>query len=547
MSALPAPDPAPVLEVRGLTKSYPGTRALADVSLAFPGGQVSALVGRNGAGKSTLVKILSGALRPDAGEVRIDGAPVVLRSPADARGLGIATVHQELSLVPGLTVAENVLFGRFPRRGGLARAAIDWRRLYEDAARLLETMDVRLDPRAIVAPLPLAQRQMIEIARAVSSGARAVLFDEPTAGLARAEAATLFRLVRGLAARKVALVYVTHQLGELAEIADTVTALRDGKVAATIPARDISSSALVAMMYGGASAPGPAAPAPVRAAPSAPAEPAADRAAEAPPVLEVEGLGIEGVLRDVSFTLGQGEILGIAGMLGSGRTELLMALFGARRADRGRILVRRAPGAPERQGEGEDIGGWTRLGAPTLSPARMRGLGIALVPEDRKTQGLVLGMSVLDNLCLASLGSVARRGVITRSRQRRAAAPVARELDLVAPDLDAPVGVLSGGNQQKVALGKWLLREPRVLLCDEPARGVDVRAKGQLFEALRSLSRRGIASIVVSSELEELLEVCHRILVLRRGALHGAHRPADLTLDRLVALCMESGAPARTA
>ena len=543
--------------------SFPGTRALDSVTLAFPAGSVSALIGRNGAGKSTLVKLLSGALRPTEGEVLVDGARVELRSPGYARSLGIATVHQELSLVPGLSAAENVLLGRFPRRGGLARAAIDWRRLYDETARILSGMDVRVDPHTLVARLPLAQRQMIEIARAVSSGARAVLFDEPAAGLARAETRTLFRLVRGLAGRGVAVVYVTHHLGELQEIADTVTALRDGKVAATIPAREISSAALVAMMYGegaagaahGVGASGAGVAQDMVTAPAA-AERAGDQGGGALPVLEVEGLGVAGVLHDVSFVLRPGEILGIAGMLGSGRTELLMALFGARRADRGCILVRGARNGGA--GSGEWRGGAAgarsrgdlpevRLAAAAASPVRMRALGLALVPEDRKTQGLVPGMSVLDNLTLASLSRTARRGVITASRQRRAALPVAQALDLVAPDPRAPVSILSGGNQQKVVLGKWLLREPRVMLCDEPARGVDVRAKGQLFEALRAMGGRGISSIVVSSELEELLEVSHRILVLRRGTLCGEYRPGDLTLDRLVALCMESGEAARTA
>jgi ribose transport system ATP-binding protein len=536
---------SPVLETRGLSMTYPGTRALDGVTLAFGAGRVSALVGRNGAGKSTLLKILSGALRPSAGEVRIDGARVDLRSPAEARAHGIATVHQELSLIPGLSAAENVLLGRFPRRRGLARAAIDWRRLDEEAAEILAGMDVRVDPRAIVARLPLAQRQMIEIARAVSSGARAVLFDEPTAGLARAETLTLFRLVRGLAERGVAVVYVTHHLGEIAEIADTVTAVRDGKVAATIPAREISAAALVAMMYG-EDAPDARAQA-FGSAAAGETTPAAARGDRTLPVLEVEGLALAGVLHDVSFMLMPGEILGIAGMLGSGRTELLMALFGARPAERGRILVRGASdgasGPVARSAPLSEV----RLDATSCRPARMRALGLALVPEDRKTQGLVMGMSVLDNLCLASLSRTARRGVITRSRQRTAALPAVKDLDLVAPDLAAPVGVLSGGNQQKVVLGKWLLRDPRVLLCDEPARGVDVRAKGQLFEALREMSRRGIASILVSSELEELLEVSHRILVLRRGTLSGEHRPGDLTLDRLVALTLESGGTARSA
>ena len=533
---------APALETRLLSKTYPGTRALDRVSLTFEGGRVAALVGKNGAGKSTLVKILSGAVRPSGGEILLEGRSASFLSPADAKTAGIATVHQELSLVPGLSVAENILFGRFPKRRGLAAAAIDWRRLNETASGMLSAIGARLDPRETIAGLSLAQQQVVEIARAVHAEARVVLLDEPTSGLSRSEVEMLFRLVRTLAGRGVAVVYVTHRLSELGEIADTVTAFRDGRHVGTIPASEASPGRLVELMFGetatgatgspvqpgsqdrqaggysGSRAESESATESGAGGPGAPA---------APPALEVRGLTLAGRLHDIAFTLARGEILGIAGMLGSGRTELLTAIFGALRADGGEIVV-------------HGPGGARTLRAARAAPGLMRSLGVALVPENRQVQGLVTRMSVLDNICLASLGRISRGGVITRFLQRRAAAPLVRDLAISAPSLDVPISALSGGNQQKVVIAKWLARTPRVMLFDEPTRGIDVRAKAQVFGILKSLSETGIGSIVVSSELEELLEVCHRILVMRHGRIVGEASPEKLSLDRLLSLCMET-------
>jgi ribose transport system ATP-binding protein len=550
---------APVLETRLLGKTYPGTRALDRVSLAFEGGRVAALVGRNGAGKSTLVKILSGAVPPSDGEVLLDGRSAVFRSPGDAKDAGIATVHQELSLVPGLSAAENILFGRFPRRRGLAAAAIDWRKLNETASQMLSAIGVPIDPRETVSRLSLAQQQVLEIARAVHAEARVILLDEPSSGLSRSEVEMLFRLVRTLAGRGVAVVYVTHRLAELAEIADTVTAFRDGRHVGTIPASEASPARLVELMFGetapgspgsqdrqaggafgtraalesatASGAEGPVAAAEPRAeSPAAPAPTASRPPAGAPavsPALEVRGLTLAGRLHDIAFTLGRGEILGIAGMLGSGRTETLSTIVGALRADGGEIVVHGPAGV-------------RTLPASRTTPRIMRSLGVALVPENRQVQGLVAGMSVLDNICLASLGRIARGGVITRALQRRAAAPLVRDLEISAPSLDAPVSALSGGNQQKVVIAKWLARSPRVMLFDEPTRGIDVQAKAQVFGILRGLAASGIGSIVVSSELEELLDVCHRIVVIRHGRIVGEASPEGLSLDGLLSLCMEA-------
>lgn len=513
-----------VFETVQLTKIYPGTLALDAVSLSFPPGKVSVVIGRNGAGKSTLVKILSGVIQPTAGEILLDGATLTLRSPSQARARGIATVHQELSLLPGLSVGENVLFGRLPRRSGLPSGLIDWRRLYQEARSILEGLDVHLNVRAPVASLSLAERHMVEVARAVSSRPRVVLFDEPTAGLGLAETRTLLHLTRRLARGGVTVLYITHRLGEILEIADTVSVLRDGRLAATIPPSEATSRKLVELMYGEAPADDEVMPVEAKSLRESRAAPGSG--GDSDTVLEVDGLAYRNVLRGVSFRLHAGEILGIAGMLGSGRTELLMGLFGGLRADSGRVTL------PPRRS----------MSASACRPSLMASFGLALVPEDRAMLGLVSGLSTLDNVCLANLRRLGTAGFLSRTKQRRAVAPLLQDLGVVAADLDAPVTVLSGGNQQKIVLGKWLIGEPRILLCDEPTRGIDVRAKRQVFDILKSASRKGVASIVVSSELEELIELCDRILVLRGGTISAEVDGRGITLDRLFALCMEPSA-----
>lgn len=487
------------LEVRGITKEYPGTKALDDVSLGFAGGQVHALLGKNGAGKSTLVKIIAGSTRPSSGQLLVDGQPVDLRSPQDAFARGIATVYQEMSLVPELTVAENILFGRLPTRGPF----IDWPQVLTRAQAVLGAMNVDIDVRTKVGRLSVAQQQVVEIAKAMSFNPSVLLLDEPTSALAHGETESLFALVRTLASRGVAIVYISHRLQELKQIADVMSVLRDGKFIGTRSMEGATPASIAQMMFGDT---------PPSAPPSAP--PSGGKIA-----LEVRNLGRSGVFHDVSFQLGAGEVLGIAGMLGSGRTQLLMSLFGARPTDAGEILI-----------DGQVVRG--------ASPGKMKRLGMALAPEDRKRQGLVQMMSIQNNAVLASLDALGSNGFISESRQDALVAGNVRDLQIKASSTRHAVASLSGGNQQKVVLGKWLNTKPKVMLFDEPTRGIDVEAKGQIFSIIRDLSGQGIASIFVSSELEELFEVCHRILILRSGHITGEVRPAETTMEQLLEHCM---------
>lgn len=495
------------LEVRDVRKVYPGTVALDGVSIGFTAGEVHALIGKNGAGKSTLVKILAGAVQPTSGRLFVAGDEVRLHSPADAFRKGIATVHQELSLVPEMTVGENILLGRAPVRwGGLK---LDRRATLERAKAILESLNVRLDVTAKVSRLGMASRQMVEIAKAMSGQPRVLMLDEPTSALAQEETSSLFELIRKLTATGVTVLYISHRLQELPEIAHRVTALRDGRLIGTVPIAEATPSVLAQMMFGDLVEKTRPAAAPV----------------ERRPVLEVRRLSRAGKLRDITFTLHAGEVLGIAGMVGSGRTELLRAICGADRFDSGQVIV-----------DGRVVA------RPT--PMRMKRLGVGLTPENRKEEGLVLDLSVRENVCLANLRRWATCGVLSRRGQREATQATVRDLAIAVGDPERRVGVLSGGNQQKVVVGKWLNTEPRVLLFDEPTRGIDIHAKQQIFQIVSDLSRKGIASIFVSSELEELLDVCHRILIMQGGAMVGEVNAEGLTLKELFERCL---APASVA
>ena len=493
--------PKPIqLEARGIRKEYPGTVALKDVRVRFEGGKVHALIGRNGAGKSTLVRILAGSTQPTAGQVLLDGEPVALRSPGDAFQRGIATVYQELSLVPGLSVAENILLGRMPRSRG---PFIDWTAAAERARAVLATMDVEMDVDELVGRLGFAQQQTVEIAKAMSFRPSVLMLDEPTSGLARHETRSLFRLVRQLAEQGVAILYISHRLQELGEIADRVTVLRDGDHVATVEMAETSAEEIVHYMFGE----------------TVQKERPADLLAGREPILQVRGLSRGEEFQDVDLTLHRGEILGIAGMLGSGRTELLKAVFGALPFDRGEIL-------------------FSERTCRKVSPPEMKDLGLGFAPEDRKQEGLVQTQSIRSNLCLASLDRISRRGFLSRRRERRLIREQVDRLHIKAPDVEEAVSSLSGGNQQKVVVGKWLGTALQVLLLDEPTRGIDLQAKQQIFQLMWDLSRQGIAILFVSSELEELVEVCHRILVMKHGRIQQEIRPENTTADQLFVQCM---------
>ncbi len=499
---------AALLETVGIRKEYPGTVALDDVSVRFEGGKVSALLGKNGAGKSTLVKILAGTLQPTAGEIRLNGKPVRFSSASDAFSHGIATVYQEMSLIPGLTIAENILLGRMPKRWG----CIDWPKARATARGLLAEMGAAMDVTRRVAELGVAQQQVVEIAKAMSFRPTVLLLDEPTSALARHETEMLFGVIRRLAAGGVAVIHITHRLQELSRIADSVTVLRDGKLAGCTDFKATNNAEIVRMIFGE----------------GVPQQAGSGGQVAGEVLLEVRGLSRRNKLRDINLMVHRGEILGIAGMVGSGRTELLRAIFGADPFDAGEILL-----------EGK------RVAAGSIR--RMKRLGTALIPENRKEQSLVLGHSVRANLCLASLDSIGRFGLITSAWEGAVTRRYVKQLAIKLADIGLPIASLSGGNQQKVVVGKWLNTKPRVLLFDEPTRGIDLQAKQQIFQIMRDLSRDGLGCIFVSSELEELVEVCHRVLIMKEGRITEEVDPAHVGVEELVRRCMEETSAGRAA
>lgn len=493
------------LQTVNLRKEYPGTVALDDVSVRFEGGKVNALIGKNGAGKSTLVRLLAGAERPTAGEILVDGQTVCLRSPGDAFHQRIATVYQELSLVPHLSVAENILLGRLPRKSGaIKRCVIDWDKAHRRAQGILTDMQVDLDTRAPASGLSVAEQQVVEIAKGMSFDPAVVMLDEPTSALAQHETERLFALIRRLAERGVAIIYISHRLQELPRIADTVTVLRDGRFIDSVPIDQATPQRIIEMMFGQV----------------VPRHRPDDLKPGGDTVLEVRNLNKADAFQDISFSLKRGEVLGIAGMLGVGRTELLKAIFGVDPPDSGEIQV------------GDHV-----TTAPT--PEKMKTLGLAFTPEDRKTEALVQVLSISANMWLAGLSSVGGLGLLTGGTERRTAQKLADELQIKLSDIDAPVSSLSGGNQQKVVVGNWLNTSPRIILFDEPTRGIDVQAKQQIFQIAWELSRRGVGTVFVSTELEELVEVCHRILVMKSGRLVDEVNPDAITADELYVKCME--------
>ncbi|MDQ3466702.1 MAG: sugar ABC transporter ATP-binding protein, partial [Chloroflexota bacterium] len=474
---------APPLTVaaHGITKSFPGVRALQDVSLEVRRGEIHALVGENGAGKSTLMKILYGVYQPDAGTILLDGEATTIPSPHAAQQLGISMVHQELNLIPALDVARNVFLGREPTRG---LGVIDWAKTYQATRSLLAQLHIRLNPRTPVRRLSTAQKQMVEIARALSWQPRLLILDEPTSSLTQTEIAELFRILRTLRESGVSVLYISHRLEELAEIADRVTVFRDGRYIATEDARTTPISTLIRLMVGrSVDQLFPKVELPVGAE-----------------VLRVEGLSRQGAFRDVSFAVHAGEIVGMAGLVGAGRSETARVIFGADRKDRGNLFL-----------EGQPV---------TIdSPADAIAAGIGLLPEDRKLQGLVLPLSVKLNVSLATLPAVSPGGVIRQRARAAIARRFVQDLRVRTPSIEARVRNLSGGNQQKVVLAKWLASHPKVLIFDEPTRGIDVGAKVEVYNLMNGLAARGVGILLISSELPEVLGMSDRVLVMHEGQL----------------------------
>ncbi|MFM8321716.1 MAG: sugar ABC transporter ATP-binding protein [Chloroflexota bacterium] len=482
-----------------ISKDYPGTRALDDVSVCFDSGRVHALVGKNGSGKSTLVKIFAGAIQPTSGAFYLNDEKLHFNATSDAYAKGIVTVYQEMSLVPGLSVGENIFMGRLPRKNG----GIDWKSTYARAGELLARMKADIDPHEQVSRLSMWQSQVVEITKALSFNPKVILLDEPTSALAQNEVQNLFEAIRALRDQGVIILYITHKLQELPKIADTVTVLRDGKLVGTVQMAETSHKQIIDLMFGDVS---------IRSRPK-------DILVQDETVMEVRGLTRAGWYRDIHFQLKRGEILGIAGMLGSGRSELLRGIFGADPVDAGEVRV-----------EGQVY--------RSANPIKMVRAGVGLTPENRKTDGLILIHSIRENLCYASM-HLTSKGLVENKRLRHAfAEKQVRELGIKAPSLEASCNSLSGGNQQKVVVGNWLNTSPKIMLYDEPSRGIDVSAKQQIFEIMWEQARKGVSSIFVSTELEELLEVCHRILVIRQGRLVDEVNADSINTAALYELCM---------
>jgi ABC-type sugar transport system ATPase subunit len=494
------------LEFRAVSKAYGQTLALSRFSHVFEPGKVHALMGKNGSGKSTLVKILAGVVQPSEGALQVGGNPAVFNSPQNAFDAGVVTVHQELSLIPSLSIGENIFLGRLPMMRRLGVPTIDWARMHRDAAVLLHEMGLDLDTHQEVSTLSVGQQQVVEIAKAMSFKPSILLLDEPTSALASREVELLFTLVRRLREKGVTMLYITHRMNELFEIADTCTVLRDGIFAGTIAMADAMPASIVEMMFG------------ETAQAKRPLRQVIDRSG--PPVLSVEGLTRQGAFTDISFQVHPGEILGIAGLLGAGRTEVLRAIFGADPVDSGTVTV---AGKTFRR--------------PELQA--MKKAGVGYTPENRKEAGLVQILSTHDNMCLASLGRIASSGIVSRAGEEPHVDRQIKDLAIKVPDRMLPVSSLSGGNQQKVVIGKWLNTAPKVMFFDEPSRGVDVQAKQQIFDIIWQKATEGLGAIFVSTELEEVLEVADRILVMRQGRIVADVDPTEVTLKDLYGLCME--------
>lgn len=493
----------PLLRAEGISKAFPGVQALDQVTLEIFPGEIHGLVGENGAGKSTLIRILAGAIPRDAGRILWHGRPVEIADPRQARRMGIAVIHQELSLLPNLTVAANLFLGREPRTrwGGLDRRIME-----EGAWRILRDLDLDLDPRALTGSLPFAQRQMLEIARALSENARLLIMDEPTSALSEREIHRLFHLLRDLKSRGVAVLFISHRLEEVFQIADRITVLRDGRHVGTFPIAEVTPSAVVRMMVGRE----------MREMFVKTATPGAEA------LLEVRGLTRKGVFHEVSFEVRRGEIVGLAGLVGAGRTEVARALFGLDPVDRGEIRI-----------EGRLV--------HIHSPIDAIQLGMAFIPEDRKAQALFLSMALRSNITISALPQVAPLGLLSGRLLDAIAIPYIRHLNIRPPSPSMPVRYLSGGNQQKVVIARWLLLQPKILIMDEPTRGIDVGAKAEIHAIMDRLAREGKAILMISSELPEILGISDRILVMREGRIVGELSRAEATADRVLGLAMGGG------
>jgi ribose transport system ATP-binding protein len=494
----------PLLQMKGIGKRFPGVVALAAVNLEVYPGEVVALIGENGAGKSTLMKILGGVYQPDEGEILVEGNPVTIRSVSDAIRLRIGFIHQELNVLDNLDIGSNVFLGREPRRGGLLNL-VDTKRMHEEAEVYLRLLGLDVPSRTRLSQLSIAQQQLVEIAKALSQQARILIMDEPTSSLTLSETERLMAVVKDLRARGVSVIYISHRLGEVRELADRVVALRDGRNAGTLAREEITQERMVRLMVG-------------RDLESFYAQ--AEAAAARPARFVVRSLRTRRYPQHaVSFEVGAGEILGLAGLVGAGRSELAAAIFGVESPVGGEVVL-----------DGEPL----RIRSPRDAIRR----GIYLIPEDRRRCGLIVEEVIRKNVTLPSLARYAQAGLVRAGVERKAAQEVCGQLNVKAPSVEVRAGNLSGGNQQKVVLAKWLSREPKVLIFDEPTRGIDVGAKAEIYDLMRRLAAEGVAIMMISSDMEEVLGVSDRVAVMHEGRLTGVLDRADFSEEAIMRLAV---------
>jgi len=489
-------DLPPMLEMNNITKLFPGVRALSKVSIKMISGEVRALVGENGAGKSTLIKILSGVYQPSEGEIFINGKKENITNPEVALKLGIVPVHQEINLEPFLSVAENIFLGRQPQgKFGL----VDYKKMNQDAQHWLSEMDVSIDPSLPLGMLSIAEKQMVAIARAISLDAKILIFDEPTSSLTQKETRTLFEVIRRLKEKNICIIYISHRMEEIFEICTHVTIMRDGSVVSNNLISEVNTDSIIRMMIG---------------------RDVQDmfkktKSRIGNPVLELKNLSVKGILKDISLTLNKGEIVGISGLVGAGRTELARAIFGDLSYDSGQMLIN---------------GKVVRL----KSPKDAIQAGIGLVPEDRKEQGLVLGLSVTENISITIFSFLTKFGIINRAKEAAVATQYVDQLAIKTPSIKQRVKFLSGGNQQRVVVAKWLATNPKLLIVDEPTRGIDVGAKAEIHTLLNNLAGQGVAILMISSELPEILAMSDRILVMYQGRIKAELSGENITEEEIM-------------
>ncbi|MDQ6435537.1 sugar ABC transporter ATP-binding protein [Mesorhizobium sp. LHD-90] len=499
-----------LFRMEGISKRYGGVRALENADLPVTAGRIHAILGENGAGKSTLIKVMAGVVAPDEGRMLMDGREVRFSSPADANAAGIACIFQELSLIPDLSVADNIAISDPPRRFGLIDRRAQ-RRIAEEALARAGASDIH--PRTLVKDLPLSRRQMVEIAKALARNPRILILDEATSALTATDVTKVFSVLKRLRAEGLALLYISHRMHEIAELADECTVFRNGRKVATYQAGTRTDTEVIEMMIGR------------EYSNVFPPKPARAATAETPP-LELKKLGWTGRLRDISLTVGRGEVVGLGGLDGQGQRELLLALFGVLRGCTGEVLV-----------DGKPVS----ISSPAA--ARKRGVGMALIPEDRKTEGLMLPMTVRENLSFAVLDRISRAGIIDHAEENRLIDEMVKLLAIKTAGVDIPVGALSGGNQQKVVIAKWLMRQPRIILLNDPTRGIDVGTKQELYQLLRRLADAGASILFYSTDYDELIGCCDRVLVLYDGRVVRTLEGDGITEHALIASALNIDGP----